>query len=102
MTLYYQFYLFFLQREQPTQYYRLNQQWPILSTSSAGRLTMAGVYIAQCYFNQKMFYSIQLQAMCDHQCQFLDIFVGYPGSVHDSRVPKNSPLYVQSLCPPEG
>lgn len=57
---------------------------------------------AQDYFNRKLFHSIKLQAVCDHQCQFLDIFVGYPGSVHDSRVLKNSPLYVQSLYPPEG
>ncbi|KAE8278864.1 putative nuclease HARBI1 [Larimichthys crocea] len=57
---------------------------------------------AQCYFNRKLFHSIQLQAVCDHQCQFLDIFVGYPGSVHDARVLKNSPLYVQKLYPPEG
>ena len=57
---------------------------------------------AQDYFNRKLFHSIQLQAVCDHECQFLDIFVGYPGSVHDSRVLKNSPLYVQSLYQPEG
>ncbi|KAM3619675.1 uncharacterized protein V6R79_011663 [Siganus canaliculatus] len=57
---------------------------------------------AQCYFNRKLFYSVQLQAVCDHQCQFLDLFVGYPGSVHDARVLKNSPLYVHSLYQPEG
>ncbi|XP_034539820.1 putative nuclease HARBI1 [Notolabrus celidotus] len=57
---------------------------------------------AQCYFNRKLFYSVQMQAVCDHQCQFLDVFIGYPGSVHDSRVLKNSPLFVQSLYPPEG
>jgi len=32
------------------------------------------------------FISIQLQAVCDHQCQFLDIFVGYPGSVQGSHL----------------
>lgn len=57
---------------------------------------------AQCYFNRKLFHSIQLQGVCDHQCKFLDIFVGYPGSVHDARVLKNSPIYVQKLYPPEG
>ncbi|KAF0024599.1 hypothetical protein F2P81_023401 [Scophthalmus maximus] len=35
--------------------------------------------------------------MCDHQCQFLDVFIGYPGSVHDARVLKNSHVYVRSL-----
>ncbi|TWW54742.1 hypothetical protein D4764_0223880 [Takifugu flavidus] len=57
---------------------------------------------AHCYFNRKLFYSIQLQAMCDHQGLFIDIFTGYPGSVHDARVLRNCPLYVQGLYPPEG
>ncbi|KAJ8406857.1 hypothetical protein AAFF_G00297730 [Aldrovandia affinis] len=57
---------------------------------------------AQCYLNRKLFYSVQLQAVCDHQGMFLDIFTGYPGSVHDTRVLKNSPLYTQQLYPPEG
>jgi hypothetical protein len=29
----------------------------------------------------------------DSKMPFLDIFVGWPGSVHDSRVLKNSPLF---------
>lgn len=37
------------------------------------------VNLSQCCFNRKLFYAGQIQAMCDHQCQFLDIFVG---SVH--------------------
>ncbi|KAF0039010.1 hypothetical protein F2P81_009494 [Scophthalmus maximus] len=37
---------------------------------------------AQCYFNRKLFHSIQMQAMCDHQCQFVDVFIGYPGREH--------------------
>ncbi|XP_041826002.1 putative nuclease HARBI1 [Melanotaenia boesemani] len=57
---------------------------------------------AECYFNRKLFHSIQFQAVCDHRGRFLDIFVGYPGSVHDSRVLKNSPLYTQHLYPPNG
>ena len=55
-----------------------------------------------CYLNRKLFHSIQMQAVCDTDCLFLDIFVGYPGSVHDARVLKNSPMYVQELYPPEG
>ena len=57
---------------------------------------------AQCFSNRKLFPSIQLQAVCDHQGKYIDIFVGYPGSVHDSRVFKNSPLYTQQLYPPQG
>ncbi len=52
------------------------------------------------YYNRKLFNSIQLQAITDHQGKFLDIFVGCPGSVHDSRVLRNSPVYAGSLYPP--
>nr|CAI5848815.1 unnamed protein product [Callosobruchus analis] len=44
------------------------------------------------YINRKGYYSIQMQVVCDHTCKILDVFVGYPGSVHDSRVYRNSPL----------
>ncbi|CAG5855637.1 unnamed protein product [Menidia menidia] len=57
---------------------------------------------SQRYINRKLFHSIQIQGVCDHQCRFLDIFVGYPGSVPDERVLQNSPLYEQRLYPPEG
>ena len=33
-----------------------------------------------------------MQVVCDHSRKIMDIFVGYPGSVHDSRVFRNSPL----------
>ncbi|KAK8763857.1 hypothetical protein V5799_033534 [Amblyomma americanum] len=58
--------------------------------------------LPQDYFCRKQFYSIQLQAVCDHRGIFLDIFTGYPGSVHDARVLRNSPIYVGSLYPPVG
>ncbi|KAJ8975441.1 hypothetical protein NQ317_014199 [Molorchus minor] len=44
------------------------------------------------YINRKGYYSIQMQAVCDHTQKILDVFIGYPGSVHDSRVFRNSPL----------
>ncbi|KAJ4437797.1 putative nuclease HARBI1 [Periplaneta americana] len=44
------------------------------------------------YLNRKHFHSIQLQVVCDHQRRIRDIFVGFPGSVHDSRVFRVSPL----------
>ncbi|RXN03404.1 nuclease HARBI1 [Labeo rohita] len=34
---------------------------------------------SHCYYNRKLFHSIQLQAITDHRGKFLDIFVGYPG-----------------------
>lgn len=36
------------------------------------------------YLNYKGFYSINMQAICDSSGKFLDIFVGYPGSAHDT------------------
>ncbi len=57
---------------------------------------------AQCYLNRKLFHSIQLQAITDHLGKFIDIFVGYPGSVHDARVLRNSPVYTGGLYPPAG
>ncbi|KAL0150458.1 hypothetical protein M9458_054275 [Cirrhinus mrigala] len=57
---------------------------------------------SHCYYNRKLFHSIQLQAITDHHGKFFDVFVGYPGSVHDSRVLRNSPVYAGSLYPPPG
>nr|CAI5827132.1 unnamed protein product [Callosobruchus analis] len=33
-----------------------------------------------------------MQVVCDRTCKILDVFMGYPRSVHDSRVYRNSPL----------
>lgn len=44
------------------------------------------------YFNRKAFYSVVLQAVVDADGRFIDTFVGYPGSVHDARVFKLSPI----------
>ncbi|XP_031586184.2 putative nuclease HARBI1 [Oreochromis aureus] len=54
----------------------------------------------QCY--RKLLPSIILQAVCDRQGRFIDTYVGWPGSVHDSRVLRNSPLYRQAIYPPPG
>lgn len=43
-----------------------------------------------------------LQAVCDHQRCFIDSFVGYPGSVHDARILKNSLIYTRGTYPPPG
>ncbi|KAJ8349407.1 hypothetical protein SKAU_G00245370, partial [Synaphobranchus kaupii] len=57
---------------------------------------------AQDYFNRKLFHSVQFQAVCDSKGQFLDMFVGYPGSVHYSRILKHSYLYEEAVFPPPG
>ncbi|VDI07618.1 Hypothetical predicted protein [Mytilus galloprovincialis] len=48
------------------------------------------------YYNRKKFPSIILQAVCDKNLHFLDLYCGWPGSVHDSRVLKNSPLFTSA------
>lgn len=52
------------------------------------------------YINRKQYFSLQMQCTVNHKMKFIDIFVGYPGSVHDARVFKNSPLRndLRELC----
>ena len=45
------------------------------------------------YYNRKGFYSIIMQAVVDYGGKFLDIYIGWPGKVHDARVFANSSLY---------
>ncbi|KAK0142685.1 Protein ALP1-like [Merluccius polli] len=54
---------------------------------------------SDCYLNRKLFYSVQLQAVVDRTP---NVCVGYTGSVHDSRVLKNSPLYLEKQYPQPG
>lgn len=54
------------------------------------------------YINRKLDYTIQCQAVCDSNHKFVDVCVGYPGSVHDTRVMYNRPLYYRRLYPPLG
>ncbi|EFN60761.1 Putative nuclease HARBI1, partial [Camponotus floridanus] len=44
------------------------------------------------YINRKQYFSLHMQGTVDHKMKFIDVFIGYPGSVHDTRVFKNSPL----------
>ena len=45
------------------------------------------------YFNRKGYYSILMQAVVDFRGLFLDVYIGWPGKVHDARVLANSALY---------
>lgn len=55
---------------------------------------------ANSYINRKQYFSIHVQGTVNHNLKFIDIFVGYPGSVHDARVFKNSSIYndLHELC----
>ncbi|XP_050518027.1 putative nuclease HARBI1 isoform X2 [Diabrotica virgifera virgifera] len=45
------------------------------------------------FYNRKGFHSIILQGICDHTGKFIDVFIGMPGRMHDSRVFRNSPVF---------
>ncbi|XP_038047494.1 protein ALP1-like [Patiria miniata] len=45
------------------------------------------------YINRKSYPSVQLQLVVDDMMLITDAYVGWPGSVHDARVFRNSPLY---------
>ncbi|KAL2095436.1 hypothetical protein ACEWY4_010155 [Coilia grayii] len=57
---------------------------------------------AACYFNRKLFHSVVLQAIVDDSAYFIDVVVGFCGSVHDARILYNSPIYYNALYPPPG
>ncbi|KAK9688385.1 DDE superfamily endonuclease [Popillia japonica] len=44
------------------------------------------------YFNRNKYHSIILQAVCNANYIFTDVFAGFPGSAHDARVFRNSDL----------
>ena len=44
-------------------------------------------------YNRKGWYSILVQAVVDHDYLFTDLYIGWPGSVHDARVLANSGIY---------
>ena len=45
------------------------------------------------YINQKQYHSINVQVISDCNCIVTDLDVSWPGSVHDSRIFKNSDVY---------
>lgn len=45
------------------------------------------------YYNRKSFHSVILQAACNNNLEFIHIYVGMPGRVHDARVFRTSPLH---------
>jgi DDE superfamily endonuclease len=44
------------------------------------------------YYSRKQQYGIQIQAICDNDKLIRNVAVGFPASVHDSRVFLNSPI----------
>lgn len=49
------------------------------------------------WLNRKGYYSMLVQAICDFDMIFMDLVVGWPGSVHDARVFRNSGLHERGI-----
>lgn len=49
------------------------------------------------YFNHKGWHSIIMQGMVDHLYRSTDIYIGWPGRVHDARVFGNPTLYQKGV-----
>ena len=47
------------------------------------------------YYNRKGWHSVLMQGVVNHLGHFTNVYVGWPGRVHDARVFANSALYVQ-------
>ena len=45
------------------------------------------------YYNRKCFHSIIIQGVVDYRGQFIDVYIGWPGKLHDARVFYNSSFY---------
>lgn len=48
---------------------------------------------SEVYVTRKCNYAITLQGICEPCLKFTDVFVGYPGSVSDTRIFRNSDIY---------
>ncbi|KAH8037820.1 hypothetical protein HPB51_017320 [Rhipicephalus microplus] len=51
----------------------------------------------QSYFNRKKWPSIILQGICDDRNKLLNVFIVFPGSVHDARVLRESPFFARAI-----
>ena len=49
------------------------------------------------YYNRNGYYSIIMQAMVDYRGLFMDVYIGWPGKVHDARVFVNSSFYSKEM-----
>lgn len=56
------------------------------------RLRAPGKALRECSYNRKLYPSTLLQAICDYNAKFWDIFVGFPGYVFMSH--NNHTLHV--------
>ena len=56
------------------------------------KIQSPGRQIGETFRNRKGFFSINVQAVCDTELNFMDVVVQWPGPTHDSRIFSNSRL----------
>ncbi|XP_039290732.1 putative nuclease HARBI1 [Nilaparvata lugens] len=44
------------------------------------------------YYNRNKYHSVNLLAVCDENCKFINVATGFPGRLHDARVFRVSDL----------
>ena len=74
------------------------QRWQFLQCAGAIDSTISPSLLQnrmQKYWNRKQFHSIVMQAVVDYQCRFMDIYIGWPGSVHDARILLSSDILLK-------
>ena len=49
------------------------------------------------YYNRKAYYSVIMQAMVGFRGLFMNVYIGWPGKVHDLRVFANSSFYQKGI-----
>lgn len=53
------------------------------------------------YYNRKKYHSILMQAICTSDKRIIDVHIGEPGSMHDSRMLRRSPIYTIAQADPD-
>lgn len=91
-----------LEKEQTSNFYLQQKGFPnIIGAIDGSHIRIdKPVEDPDSYINRKQYFSIHVQGTVNHDMKFIDVFIGYPGSVHDARVLKNSTLYndLHNLC----
>ncbi|MGH0138321.1 UNVERIFIED_CONTAM: hypothetical protein FKN15_000375 [Acipenser sinensis] len=82
-------------------------KWGVTAAIDGCHITIKAPEIEKdSYFNRKGFPSILLQGVCDHEMTFIDASAGWPDSVHDARVFRNSQISTvmenQQILHPDG
>lgn len=90
------------EKEETAFYYRHEKEFPgVIGATDGSHIRIdKPIEDPNSYINRKQYFSLHLQGVVNHNMKFIDVFIGYPGSVHDARVFRNSPIHndLRELC----